>query len=30
MVTHRLRVSNPEQIDGEVLDWLERAYEAAK
>ena len=30
MVTHRLRVSNPEQIDGEVLDWLERAYEAAR
>lgn len=29
MVTHRLRVTNPAQIDGEVLGWLKQAYEAA-
>jgi len=29
MVTHRARVTAPDQIDGELLDWLARAYEAA-
>ena len=29
MVTHRVRITAPEQIDGDVLDWLRRAYEAA-
>jgi hypothetical protein len=29
MVTHRVRISDPRQIDAEVLDWLKRAYEAA-
>jgi hypothetical protein len=29
MVTHRLRVTNPTQIDGEVVAWLRRAYDAA-
>jgi Domain of unknown function (DUF4287)/Domain of unknown function (DUF5655) len=27
MVTHRLRVSDPAQIDAEALAWLKRAYE---
>jgi hypothetical protein len=29
MVTHRVRISDPKQIDAEVLQWLKRAYEAA-
>lgn len=29
MVTHRVRVTDPTQVDAEVLDWLRRAYEAA-
>jgi hypothetical protein len=29
MVTHRVRISDPKQVDGEVLAWLKRAYEAA-
>jgi hypothetical protein len=29
MVTHRVRVSDPKQIDAEVLKWLKKAYEAA-
>ena len=30
MVTHRVRVEDPKQIDAEVLAWLKQAYEAAK
>jgi hypothetical protein len=29
MVTHRVRIGDPSQIDGEVLAWLKRAYETA-
>jgi hypothetical protein len=29
MVTHRLRVTDPAQIDDEALDWLKRAYDEA-
>ena len=29
MVTHRIQVANPKQIDTEVLDWLHEAYTAA-
>jgi predicted transport protein len=29
MVTHRVRISDPKQIDKDVLAWLKRAYEAA-
>ena len=29
MVTHRVRITDPSQIDAELLDWLERAYAAA-
>ncbi len=29
MVTHRVRVSEPGRLDGEVMDWLRRAYTAA-
>ncbi|WP_213814840.1 DUF4287 domain-containing protein [Glaciihabitans sp. dw_435] len=29
MVTHRVRISDPTQIDADVLDWLRRAYDAA-
>jgi hypothetical protein len=29
MVTHRVRISAPEQVDAEVVAWLKRAYEAA-
>ena len=29
MVTHRVRISDPAQVDGDVLAWLKRAYEAA-
>jgi hypothetical protein len=30
MVTHRIRVADPKEIDAEVLSWLKSAYEAAK
>ncbi len=30
MVTHRVRISDPKQIDAEVLMWLKQAYEAAR
>ncbi len=29
MVTHRVRISDPNQIDAEVLAWLKQAYAAA-
>jgi hypothetical protein len=29
MVTHRVRVSDPTQMDAEVLAWLKRAFESA-
>lgn len=29
MVTHRVRISDPAQIDAEVLEWLRHAYDAA-
>jgi hypothetical protein len=29
MVTHRVRLTDPAQLDVELLDWLRRAYEAA-
>lgn len=29
MVTHRVRITHPKQIDKEVLAWLKQAYEAA-
>jgi hypothetical protein len=29
MVTHRLRVSDPSQLDAETLAWLKRAYQNA-
>lgn len=29
MVTHRVQISEPKQIDKEVLAWLKQAYEAA-
>lgn len=29
MVTHRVRVTDPAQIDAELLGWLHRAYDAA-
>ncbi len=29
MVTHRVRISEPKQIDAEVLAWLKQAYDAA-
>jgi hypothetical protein len=29
MVTHRVSISDPKQIDAEVILWLKRAYEAA-
>lgn len=29
MVTHRVRVDDPSGVDGEVLAWLRRAYDAA-
>lgn len=29
MVTHRLRIDDPSQIDDEVFAWLKRAYDAA-
>ncbi|OGO63892.1 MAG: hypothetical protein A2029_02895 [Chloroflexi bacterium RBG_19FT_COMBO_47_9] len=30
LVTHRVRISDPSQIDAEVLSWLKQAYEAAQ
>ncbi len=27
MVTHRVHITDPQQIDGEVLDWLKQAYD---
>jgi hypothetical protein len=29
MVTHRVRISDPAQIDAELVDWLRQAYAAA-
>ena len=29
MVTHRVRVGNPTEIDAELLAWLRQAYDAA-
>jgi Domain of unknown function (DUF5655)/Domain of unknown function (DUF4287) len=29
MVTHRVRITDPAQVDAELLDWLRRAYDAA-
>ena len=29
MVTHRVRISDPSQVDGEVLSWLKKAHDAA-
>jgi len=29
MVTHRVRISDPKQIDKEVLAWFKQAYDAA-
>lgn len=29
MVTHRVRIEEPNRIDAEVFSWLKRAYEAA-
>jgi hypothetical protein len=28
MLTHRVRISHPEEVDAEVLTWLKQAYEA--
>ena len=30
MVTHRVRITDPKQIDKEVLTWLKQAYDAAQ
>jgi hypothetical protein len=29
MVTHRVRITDPKQVDAEVLGWLKQAYEAS-
>lgn len=29
MVSHRIRIADPKEIDGEVITWLRNAYEAA-
>jgi hypothetical protein len=29
MVTHRVRITDPSQVDAELVDWLQRAYDAA-
>lgn len=29
MVTHRVKVTDPKQLDAELVDWLKQAYEAA-
>jgi hypothetical protein len=30
MVTHRVRVDDPRQIDAEVMAWLRQAYDRAE
>ena len=30
MVTHRVRITDPSQVEAEVLAWLARAYAAVK
>jgi Domain of unknown function (DUF4287)/Domain of unknown function (DUF5655) len=30
MVTHRVRIADPKEIDAELLGWLKQAYELAK
>jgi hypothetical protein len=30
MVTHRIRISDPKQIDEEVVAWLRQAYDAGR
>ncbi|MDB5098145.1 MAG: hypothetical protein JWM80_2566 [Cyanobacteria bacterium RYN_339] len=30
MVTHRVRISDPSEVDAEVMAWLARAYQAVK
>jgi hypothetical protein len=27
MVTHRVRITDPKQIDAEVINWLKQAYD---
>jgi hypothetical protein len=29
MVTHRVRIHHPTEIDSEVLTWLRQAYQAS-
>jgi len=29
MVTHRVRISDPQDINAQVLAWLKQAYQAA-
>ena len=29
MVSHRVRLGSPEEVDGEVEAWIKRAWEAA-
>ena len=29
MVTHRVKINNPEQLDDEILNWLKQAYDQA-
>ena len=29
MVTHRVRIRDPKQVDKEVLTWLKQAHDAA-
>jgi hypothetical protein len=29
MVTHRVSIEDPKQVDGEVITWLKQAYEKA-
>ena len=28
MVTHRVRIADPAELDDEVFDWLKAAYDA--
>lgn len=30
MVTHRVRISNPQEVDAELLAWLKQAFEATE
>lgn len=30
MVTHRVRITDPAEVDAEVLEWLAQAYQAAR